>query len=115
MKEMFQHVYEMSLVNITYASLSNEDVQLNFTINQEGLMSIHAFVHKQSEDYYLQLIVAFEDDKGMFSNTFLNKTITVCKFLSTPSYEPLIQLYYKTLKKFDNNIPDGCPIGGDVS
>lgn len=104
----------MNLVNITYGVLSN-DVQLNFTINQEGLMTIHSFLHKESADYHFQVIVAFEDVNGMYSNTFLNKTIAVCKFLTTTSYEPLIQLYYKALKKYDNNFPNGCPIGGDVS
>lgn len=104
----------MSLVNLTYGVLSN-DVEFNMTISQEGLMTLNSILHKESSDYYVQVIVSFDNGNGEYSNLFLNKTIEVCKFLTTPSYETLIQLYYKTLLKYENNIPAICPIGGTVS
>lgn len=104
----------MSLVNLTYGVLSN-DVEFNMTINQEGQMTLNTFLPKPSSDYYVRVIVSFDDGNGEYSNLFLNKTIELCKFLSTPSYETLIQLYYKALLKYENNIPTQCPIGGTVS
>lgn len=104
----------MSLVNLTYGSTSNE-LELNITINQRGMLTLNAFLQKESSDYYSQVLVAFDDGTGTFSGVFLNKTIDVCKFLSTPSYETLIQLYYKALIKHENNLPAACPIGGSVS
>lgn len=104
----------MSAVNFTYGSLSNQ-FELNVTVNMAGLMTANINLHEKSSDYYVQLIVAFNDDTGNFGNVFLNRTIDVCKFLSTPSYEALVQLYYKQLLKHENNIPKACPIGGTVS
>lgn len=104
----------MNLVNLTYGVLST-DVEFNMTINQEGLMTVNTFLHKESSEYYAQVIVSFDDGNGKFSNTFLNKTIEICKFLTTPSYETLMQLYYKALMKYENNIPSICPLGGSVS
>lgn len=104
----------MGLVNLTYGVLSN-DLQFNMTLSQEGLLNIHSYLSKESSDYYAQLIVSFDDGNGTFSNALIDKTIEVCKFLSTPTYESLIQLYYKQMIKYENNLPVACPIGGNVS
>lgn len=110
----FQHVYEMNLVNLTYGVVST-DLDFNMTVNQEGLMTMNAFLYKTSSDFYVHLIVSFDNGDGKFANVFLNKTVEVCKFLSTPSYETLIQLYYKELMKHENNIPASCPFTENVS
>lgn len=87
------------------------------TINQDGLMTLNAVLHKESSDFYHQVLVAFDDGTGQYRNVMLNQTLDVCKFLTTPTYEPLLQLYYKQLIKHENNIPTSCPLGknGGVS
>lgn len=105
----------MSLVNLTYGAESS-DVELNITINQKGMLSLNSFLHKESSDYYMQVAIAFDEkDDGKFESIFLNKTVDICKFLSTPSYETLLQIYYKAVLKYENNLPTQCPIGGKVS
>lgn len=104
----------MNLVNLTYNVLST-DVEYNMTINQQGQMTINTFLPKESSEYYMQVIVSFDDGSGKFTNMFLNKTVEICKFLSTRSYETFMQLYYKKLMKYENNIPTVCPLGGSVS
>lgn len=114
MKKLFQPSYDLNLVNLTYG-VESDDVEFNMTINQKGLLSMNTFLHKQSRDYFMQIVIAFDEGNGKFDHIYLNKTVDMCKFLSTPSYETLIQIYYKKMLKYENNFPTECPIGGGVS
>lgn len=104
----------MNLVNLTYG-VESDDVEFNMTISQKGLLSMYTFLHKESSNYFIQVAVMFDEGNGKYDNVYLNKTIDLCKFLSTPSYEELIQIYYKILLKYENNFPSNCPMGGGVS
>ncbi|KAJ6645473.1 hypothetical protein Bhyg_00679 [Pseudolycoriella hygida] len=105
------HAYELNFLNLTYGAESS-DIEINATISQNGMMTLNSFLYKPIADYYMQVTISFDDGTGNYGNTFINKTIDICKFFSTPTYEPIIQLYYKALMKHENNFPTICPIVG---
>lgn len=60
-------------------------------------------------ELYVQCEIYLESGYGNYDLKILNKTVSLCRIIREPRYEPLLQKVYKIILQY-GNFPTKCPM-----
>lgn len=84
-------------------------MHFNITSNGSNGHTFYWNVMKNNWKMWALILLNFVEDDGRFV-TFTNKTVSLCKLLSSSRYEPLIKTFYEVLYEISPTLVRRCPI-----
>lgn len=103
---LFQPAIKISFSNVTHNQLLTEYGSLNSSLSTTGALNVY-FIFAKEVDPFLKLFVNFNSNN--FNVDFMNKTVSLCKVLQVPRYEPFIKIAYKVMAD-KSHLPKTCPM-----
>lgn len=104
----FQRPYTVQFKNVTSYSL-NDICQINSSISNANSISVFVNVGRTIPSYYTKSLIKIETSDGIYGLELINKTLDTCKFFDDPTYEPIVQVFYRELTR-TGTFPKRCPI-----
>lgn len=93
-------------LNVTHNLLLTHYGDLNASVSTTGAINAY-FQFSKDVKIFVRVIVNF--DSNNLSVNFMNKTVSWCKVIEAPRYEPLIKIAYKIFSR-KSHLPQKCPI-----
>lgn len=84
-------------------------VEINSSISANGALSIYINLLQDISNIYTKVEMMMVSSNGNYDLELANKTFDGCEFLGNKRYEPILQVFWKTLTK-NTTFPKRCPL-----
>lgn len=102
---LFQPMVRLHFFYITHDLLLPSYGGMNTSLSTTGEMNVY-FYFAKDVDIFAKFIINFNSDN--INVNFMNKTVSWCKVLQVPRYEPLIKIAYRVFSE-KSHLPQKCP------
>lgn len=84
--------------------------EVNSSISTNGAISLYVNVLKDIPNIHAKVVIQLQSSSnGKYDLELANTTLDACEFFRNRKYEPILQLFYKTLTK-NGQFAKSCPI-----
>lgn len=93
-------------LNVTHDLLMPNYADMNTSLSITGGLNSY-FQFFRDVNLFVKFVVNFDSDNLRVN--FMNKTISWCKVIEAPRYEPLVKIIYKVFSR-NAHMPQKCPM-----
>lgn len=108
----FQRPYSVNFLNLSYVVSQPKIVDYKFTlvtVNDIQYLSFYLHIQKNIPVAYAHITVLMDSGNDTYDMLYVNRTLSVCKFLENSRFNPLIGVFYQVLLDVIE-LPQRCPI-----
>lgn len=107
-KSYFKRPFRLAVTKMSIKSFVNYG-EVNSSISTSGAISIYVNILQDISEMNAKVVILIESSSGNYDLELVNKTINVCEFFRNRRYEPMLQVFYKSINK-GGNLPKSCPL-----
>lgn len=105
---ILQRPYEVKITNQTTYSV-NRNILVNSSLNADGSVDVDMELLASLPELNILCELYLDSGYGKYEMQIVNRTVSVCRLIREPRYEPLVQIVYKIILQY-GNFPRKCPM-----